>query len=184
MKVVRMAAQMVAAVVERGTVEEETVMEGAVMVLAAEVPTETALVAAVMAMVVAATMMEEIEGKRLAALEEAGKRVEVASAVGVAAMAPEAAGRVTANKALAGVVMPVKEAHTAAVEGALEGVWTALEEMETALESLETALEGAAHALVVKVRAAAEWVCSAGSRVAANMPMVQEVVASVEKATV
>ena len=38
------AMQMVAAVAERGKVEEETVMKGAVMVLAAEVQVEAALV--------------------------------------------------------------------------------------------------------------------------------------------
>ena len=88
-KLLTVAAQMVAAVAKRGKVEEETVMEGAVMVPVAEVPAEAALVAVVMAMVVAATVMEETEGLRLAALEEAGKRVEVASAVVTTALAVE-----------------------------------------------------------------------------------------------
>ena len=155
-KVVRVAMQMVAAVAERGKVEEETVMKGAVMVLAAEVQVEAALVAAVMAMVVAATVMEEIEGKRLVALEEEGKRVEVASAVGVAAMASEAAGRLAADKVSAGVVAMVKSEPMAAVEGALEGVWTALEEMETAPAAV--ALATKAEATAVKTHEAATTV--------------------------
>ena len=100
----RVAAQMVVAVAERGT------MEGAVTVLAAKVPAEAMLVA-VMAMVAVATVMEEIEGLRLAALEEAGKRVEGASAVGVAAMASEAAGRVAALEEVG------KEIEVASAEG-------------------------------------------------------------------
>ena len=106
----RVAAQMVVAVAERGTVEEETVMEGAVTVLAAKVPAEAAL-AAVMAVVAVATVMEEIEGLRLAALEEAGKRVEGASAVGVAVVASEAAGRVAALEEVG------KEMEVASAEG-------------------------------------------------------------------
>ena len=67
--------------------------------LATEVQVEVVLVAVVMAMVAVATVMEEIEGLRLAVLEEVGKRVGGASMEGVAAMAPEAAGRLVANMA-------------------------------------------------------------------------------------
>ena len=127
---VRVAAQTVAAVAERGTVAEEEAMEVAVAVLVANVRAEAVVVVVVvMGMVAAAVAMEAIGGLRLVGLKQAGKRVKEALPEAVAAVAvaaTEAAGMAAADEAPAEAVMPEKAEPMAAVEGALEEEVTVL----------------------------------------------------------